>query len=140
LGTIFISISAGFLTRIGFKKLVAVYDSNLYGASVVRKPGKLVQEFYFHITTSIKYQVYDATIQGSFFNYNSPIIFDLLPVRFNREAGFKYRKNNLNLSYVFVYRSKKLHNEINTGYFYGSIGVSCLFRKRPDAIVRIEFC
>lgn len=128
LGTIFTSISAGFLTRIGFKKLAPIYDSNLYGASVSRKPGELEQEFYFYIAPSIKYQVYDATIQGSLFNENSPITFDLIPVRFNGEAGFKYRKNNFNLSYVFVYRSKELHNEINTGYFYGSIGVSYLLR------------
>jgi lipid A 3-O-deacylase len=128
LGTIFTSISAGFLTRIGFEKLAPIYDSNLYGASVSRKPGKLEQEFYFYIAPSIKYQVYDATIEGSLFNDNSPITFDLIPVRFNGEAGFKYRKNNLNLSYAFVYRSKELHNEINTGYFYGSIGVSYLLR------------
>jgi hypothetical protein len=29
LGTIFTSVAAGFLTRIGFKKLVPIFDSNL---------------------------------------------------------------------------------------------------------------
>lgn len=127
LGTIFTSVSAGFLTRIGFKKLVPIYDSNLHGASVSGKPWELGEEFYFYIAPSIRYQLYDATIQGSLFNDNSPVTFDLIPVRFNGEAGFKYRKNNLNLSYTFVYRSKELHNTINTGYFYGSIGGSYLF-------------
>ncbi|CAM2842123.1 lipid A deacylase LpxR family protein [Flavobacterium frigoris] len=127
LGTIFTSVSAGFLTRIGFKKLAPIYDSNLYGASVSSTSGRVVEEFYFYIAPSIKYQLYDATIQGSLFNNNSSVTFDLIPVRFNGEAGFKYRKNNLNLSYAFVYRSKELYNNINTGYFYGSIGGSYLF-------------
>jgi lipid A 3-O-deacylase len=128
LGTIFTDVSAGFLTRIGFKKLVPVYDSNLYGASVSRELRKSESEFYFYIAPSIKYQVYDATIQGSLFNNNSLVTFDLIPVRFNGEAGFKYRKNNLNLSYAFVYRSKELHSNVNTGYFYGSILVSYLLK------------
>jgi hypothetical protein len=127
-GTIFTSISVGFLSRIGFRKLVPIYDSNLYGASITSEIGQPHREFYFYIAPSIKYQMYDATIQGSLFNDNSPVTFNLIPIRFNGEAGLKYRKDNLNLSYAFVYRSKELHNVINTGYFYGSIVVSYLLK------------
>jgi lipid A 3-O-deacylase len=122
LGTIFTAASAGFMTRIGLKKLVPVYDSNFYGGSI----GSNESEFYFYIAPSINYQLYDATIQGSLFNNNSPVTFDLVPFRFNGEAGFKYRKNNLNLFYVFVYRGKELYSKTISGYFYGSIGVSYL--------------
>jgi hypothetical protein len=128
LGTIFTSISTGFVSRIGFRKLVTIYDSNLYGASMTTKTKELQSEFYFYIAPSIKYQFYDATIQGSLFNDYSPVTFDLIPLRFNGEAGVKYRKNNLNLSYAFIYRSKELHNVINTGYFYGSIVISYLLK------------
>jgi hypothetical protein len=128
LGTVFTNISAGFLSRIGFKKLVPIYNSNLYGASVTSENQKLGREFYFYVAPSINYQLYDATIQGSLFNNTSPVTFDLIPIRFNGEAGVKYRKNNLNLSYAFVYRSKELHNVINTGYFYGSIVISYLLK------------
>jgi hypothetical protein len=65
------------------------------------------------------------TIQ-SLFNDNSAVTFDLIPIRFNGEVGFKYRKNNLNLSYACV--PVELHNQINTGYFYGSILVSYLLK------------
>lgn len=126
LGTVFTGFSAGFLTRIGFEKLVPIYDSNIYGASVSDELRKPEPEFYFYIASSIRYQVYDATIQGGLINDNSPVTFDLIPIRFNGEAGIKFRKDNLNLSYAFVYRSKELHNKINTGYFYGSIMVSYL--------------
>ncbi|WP_317165178.1 lipid A deacylase LpxR family protein [Flavobacterium sp. XN-5] len=128
LGTVFTGFSAGFLSRIGFEKLVPIYDSNMYGASVSSESRKLEPEFYFYIAPSIRYQVYDATIQGGLINDNSPVTFDLIPIRFNGEAGFKFRKDNLNLSYAFVYRSKELHNKINTGYFYGSILVSYLLK------------
>jgi len=83
-------------------------------------------EFYFYINPSVNYQLYDATIQGSFFNDNSPITFPLMPFRFNGEAGFKYRKNNWNLSYLFVYRGQEAKNIVIKGYFYGSIGVGYL--------------
>ena len=56
------------------------------------------------------------------------LTFDLVPFRFNGEAGFKYRINNLNLSYVFVYRGKELYSRTISGYFYGSIGVSYLLK------------
>jgi hypothetical protein len=53
------------------------------------------KEFYFYIAPSIKYQVYDATIQGSLLIIVRT--FDLIPVRFNGEAGLN-TENNLNLS------------------------------------------
>ncbi|MBC5839554.1 lipid A deacylase LpxR family protein [Flavobacterium muglaense] len=124
LGTIFTGVSTGFLTRIGLKKLVPVYNSNLHGASL----GSVATEFYFYIAPSVNYQLYDATIQGSLFSSNSPVTFSLVPFRFNGEAGFKYRKNNLNLSYVFVYRGKELYSKTISGYFYGSIGLSYLLK------------
>tara|TARA_R110002126_G_scaffold180722_4_gene329521 strand:+ start:1349 stop:2287 length:939 start_codon:yes stop_codon:yes gene_type:complete len=124
LGTIFSGASTGFLTRIGFKKLVPMYNSNLHGGAI----GSNEREFYFYIAPSLNYQLYDATIQGSLFNNNSAVTFDLVPFRFNGEAGFKYRINNLNLSYVFVYRGKELYSRTISGYFYGSIGVSYLLK------------
>jgi hypothetical protein len=128
LGTIFTSASIGILSRIGFKKLTAVYNSNLYNASVNSYSQQIPSEFYFYIAPSLSYQLYDATIQGSLFNDTSPQTFSIVPFRFNGEAGFKYRKNNLNLSYVFVYRGKELYINTSSGYFYGSIGVSYLLK------------
>lgn len=124
LGTIFTGASTGFLTRIGFKKLAPIYNSNLYGGAI----GSNVTEFYFYLAPSVNYQLYDATIQGGLFKDDSPVTYDLVPLRFNGEAGFKYRKNNLNLGYSFVYKGKEVNNDENTGYFYGSISISFLFK------------
>ncbi|MES2239414.1 MAG: lipid A deacylase LpxR family protein [Bacteroidota bacterium] len=128
LGTIFTSLSTGFVSRIGIKKLVSLSESNFYGASLNKEGNPLESEFYFYMAPSVNYQLYDATIQGSLFNDNSPVTFDIIPFRFNGEAGLKYRINNLNLSYAFVYRGKELKLDRNMGYFYGSIQVSYLFK------------
>ncbi|PXY44882.1 lipid A deacylase LpxR family protein [Flavobacterium hydrophilum] len=131
LGTIFTGVSTGILARFGFKKLLPVYDSNLHDASVSFEPQYNVREFYFYAMPSVNYQFYDATIQGSMFNDTSPLTFDLEPLRFNAEAGFKYRHNDFNVSYSFMYRGRELKDpdtNTNTGYFYGSIRLGFLLK------------
>lgn len=127
-GTVLNGITAGPLARFSLKKLLPFYDSNLHNASLNADKLKYTEqsEFYFYINPNINYQVYDATIQGSMFNNDSPVTFDLRPLRFCGEAGFKYRKNHWNLHYLFIYRSKEVDNIRNEGYFYGSIGASYL--------------
>lgn len=125
LGTIFTQINTGLVTRIGFKKLLPISDSNLYGGSVGTTKANN-NEFYFYIVPSIRYQVYDATIQGSLFDDNSPVTFSIVPLRFNLKAGLMYRKNNFNLSYSFIYTSKEVADSPSISFFYGSIGFSFL--------------
>lgn len=130
-GTIFNGAQVGLLSRISLKKpLQPVYDSNLYGASLNADKSKYREqsELYLYFSPNINYQLYDATIKGSYFNDSSPVTFPLVPFRFNGEAGIKYRKNNLNLSYTFMYRGKELYNRVITGYYYGSITASWLFK------------
>lgn len=128
LGTIFTGFSTGFLSRIGFRKLLPVYDSNMYDASVSSEPKFNTKEFYFYVMPGVNYQLYDATIQGSLFNTTSPVTFDVIPWRFNAEAGFKYRFNNFNMSYSFLYRGKELYSHDMAGSFYGSIRMGFLLR------------
>lgn len=124
-GTVLDGISVGFLSRISLKKLLPVYNSNLYDAALNSDSQfyKQESEFYFYIAPYLNYRLYDATIQGSMFNDNSPVTFALMPFRFNGEAGLKYRKNKLDLSYSFIYRGKEAKNDLIKGYFYGSIGI-----------------
>lgn len=131
LGTIFTGVSTGFLARIGFKKLLPIYDSNLHDASVSSQPQFNIREFYFYAMPSVNYQFYDATIEGSMFKDTSPLTFDLEPLRFNAEFGLKYRHNNFNLSYSFIYRGRELKDPVhdtNSGYFFGSIRLGYLLK------------
>lgn len=130
-GTIFDGVSTGFLTRIGFKKLLPIYDSNLHDASVSSVPQYNIREFYFYAIPSVNYQFYDATIEGSMFSNTSPLTFELEPLRFNAEFGLKYRHNNFNMSYSFIYRGRELRDpetNTNSGYFYGSIRFGYLLK------------
>lgn len=128
LGTIFTGVSTGFLARIGFKKLLPVYESNLYDASVSAQAKQTIREFYCYAIPTVNYQFYDATIEGSMFNDTSPVTFDLVPLRFNGEFGLKYRHDNFNMSYAFIYRGRELEHPTNTGYFYGSIRFGYLLK------------
>ncbi len=127
MGTILNEITLGPVLRIGFKKLLLISDSNLYDATLrYDKQYRETSEFYFFISPKVNYQIYDATIQGSLFNDNSPVKFPLIPFRFQGEAGFKYRKNNWNFHYTFNYTTQEADNIVNIGYYYGSIGVGYL--------------
>ena len=129
LGTVLNGTNLGFSTRIGLKKLLPIFDSNFYGAALNQDKSvyKSQSEAYFYINSGLNYQLYDATFQGGLFDNSSPITFKLIPFRFVGAAGFKYRKNNLNLSYSFVYQGKEAKSEGLTGYYYGSIGIGFLF-------------
>ena len=107
IGAIFTSLSTSFVARIGIKKLLKLSESNFHGASISEDTNPK-KELYIYMVPSINYQIYDATIQGSLINDKSPVTFDLIPIRINAELGLKYRKNNWNLSYAFVYRGKEL--------------------------------
>src|SRR6218665_134442 len=126
LGTIWIEATGGFTARIGLMKLLPVYDSNFHYASLSTDKNKKVREFYAYVSPKANYQVFDATIEGGFSDIKSPVTFKITPWRFNFEAGVKYRKNNWNLSYAFLYRGKELYNNVISSYYYGSIGVSYL--------------
>ncbi|NBL64657.1 DUF2219 family protein [Flavobacterium sp. NST-5] len=128
-GTAFTQISAGPIARFAlWKKLLPMHESNLLNASLQREKEayKTQKEFYFYVNPSLNYQLYDATIQGSLFNDQSPVTYNLIPFRFNAEAGLRYRSNHWNLHYLFIYRGKELSNYKIEGYFYGSIGASYL--------------
>ena len=128
-GTVLNEITLGPVLRIGFKKLLPVSESNLYDAALRYDTNyRETSEFYFFISPKVNYQAYDATIEGSLFKDNSPVKFDLIPWRFQGEAGFKYRKNQWNFHYTFNYTTQEADNIVNEGYFYGSIGVGYLWK------------
>ncbi len=122
-GTVNSGISIGVLSRLSLKPLLPVYQSNLYQASIDRDKDafRKQSEFYLFLVPHLNYQLYDATIQGSMFSDNSPVTYDVMPFRFNAEAGLKYRKGKWDLSYVFVYRGKELKRDGVKGFIYGSI-------------------
>ncbi len=116
-GTAFTGTNIGILSRVSLSKsLTAMHDSNFY-----KGLGTAKKELYFFILPKINLQLYDATIQGSLFNKDSPVTFSLKPLRFKAEAGFKWKYNRFNLSYVFNYTTDEIKNSSATGFYYGAI-------------------
>ncbi|NDJ00075.1 lipid A deacylase LpxR family protein [Flavobacterium sp. LaA7.5] len=130
-GTVWTGASVGAMARINLHKnlvLKPIYNSMLHNATVShdKESYKGRRELFLFLNPNINYQIYDATIQGSLFNDDSPVTFPLIPVRFNAEFGVKYGRNNWNLSYSVNYRGKELSNSVITGYHYGSIVIGYL--------------
>ena len=123
IGTAFSSLNIGTLSRISLSKpLKAMHNSNYYNGL-----GSTVKELYFFVSPKVNAQAYDATIQGSMFTNESPVTFNLKPIRFNGEAGLKIKYYQYNLSCMINYTTDEIKNSSATGYFYGSIVGSYVF-------------
>lgn len=123
IGTAFTGFNIGALARISLlKSIVPMQKSNFYNGL-----GNSAKEFYFFILPKINVQIYDATIQGSLFNDDSPVVFGLKPIRFKAETGLKFKYGQFNVSAVFNYTSDEIKKSSSTGYYYGSVVGSYVF-------------
>lgn len=127
-GTIFTDISAGIYTRLGFKKLQKLYNSTAFHSNLNTEKNINYSESYLYFKPLISYVVYDATIQGSFLNTNSPITYEIMPFKFSLEIGYRYNWNRFNYGYTFHYHTKKLKSiRVKNSNTYGSIYIGYNF-------------
>ena len=131
IGTVFTSISSGFLARIGFKPLQPLANSIAYQTNINNKNTsyfRAIESFIF-IKPSIRYAFYDATLQGSFLNTSSPITRELVPFIFDIAIGFQCTTNQFNLGYTYNYNSNKSKElRFDDGHSYGSIQLSYVLK------------
>lgn len=122
-GTAFNSLNSGLLFRVSLKKgLQKLSKSNFFPSFINQK------EFYFYLNPEAKLQLYDATIQGSMFSNNSPLTYDIIPVRFILNAGINYDSENLHLKYEFHYTTNEISKSTATGYYYGTLSLAYDFK------------
>ncbi|KAB1154693.1 lipid A deacylase LpxR family protein [Tenacibaculum aiptasiae] len=130
LGTVYTDFSSGFLLRIGLKPLQKITNSIIFNANLNNdKTGfnNEIESFLF-IKPMLTYAIYDASIQGSFLNNNSPITFELEPLRFTNEIGIRFTLNRFNFGYSVHFHTKKLKSvRVPRGNFYGSIQLNYQF-------------
>lgn len=128
IGTIFTSISTGFYSRFGLKDLQHFSNSIAFGSALSKSEIKKSESFIF-CKPMIHYTIYDATIQGSFLNTTSPVTFELKPIYFSLELGYKYSSGKrFNYGYTYHFHTKKLEsvNATKTNS-YGSIFIGYNF-------------
>ncbi len=124
LGTIHTDATIGILSRISLNDLLPIFNSNIYGASAGKNNSNT--EAYFYISPRVNYTLYDATIQGSMFDNSSPLVYSVIPFRFNVETGIRFRYKKINFSYGVVFNSKEVQNSNASRDQYGRIAVSVL--------------
>lgn len=124
IGTVFTEASTGLYTRIGFKPLQNLVNSIAFRGNLNNKTTKYNNEaeVFLYAKPVFTYVAYDATIQGSFLNDNSPVTYDIKHFKFSGEVGIRFTSNRFNFGYAVHFHSKKLESvRVPNTNFYGSL-------------------
>lgn len=129
-GTIYTNISSGAYMRLGIKPLTNIINSIAFNTNLNDGNTSFNNEVesFFYIKPTVRYAIYDATIQGSFLNNSNPVTKELVPLVFNLELGFKFTANKLNFGYTFNYNTSKSRElKYTYGNKFGTINFNYLF-------------
>jgi lipid A 3-O-deacylase len=122
-GTTFSGAGAGILFRAGkINQLFnSAYTNAVIGHDATTK--KLVQkEVFFYAKPQLNVVAYDATIQGSMFNEDSPITFDTKPLVFAQQLGVNYSSPRFTVDFGLLFKSKELKSSAKA-HQYGTISM-----------------
>ncbi len=123
LGTTFNGAGAGILLRTGNinQLFQTAYTNSTIGTRI--KSAKLVtSEAFFYAKPQLNYVAYDATIQGSLFNDDSPVTFKTRPVVFAQQLGFNYSTQRFTFDFGLLFKTKEVKSTAKA-HQYGSISM-----------------
>lgn len=123
IGTTYNGTGAGVVFRAG--DINQLFNSAHYNAAIGHnsKTEKLKKrEFYFYAKPQLSYVAYDATVQGSLFNNESPVTFGVKPFVFSQQLGVNYSTPRFTVDYSLIFLSKEIKSNA-TAHQYGSIGM-----------------
>lgn len=130
-GTIFTNLTTGLYARLGIFKLKELNNSIAFHGNLnkdVSKKKNNLKEAFFFIKPLVHYNLYDATIQGSFLNTSSPVTYKISPFSFSTELGVLFTLNKVHLGYTANLYSKRINNpKVPLINFYGSIYINYQF-------------
>jgi len=116
------------LTRASIYKLHPIYNSNCTGSTISRnKDISYEKELFLYFSPKLSYIIYDATIQGGMFSDNSPVTFDVRPLRLYLELGISGSYKNLNAGYSVIFQTNGAKNNLVKDDVYASIFLSYRF-------------
>lgn len=120
-GTIYNGAGAGILFRGG--RINQLFNS-AYTNSVIGNNPKtkalVKREFFFYAKPQLNYVAYDATVQGSLFNNDSPVTFGVKPLVFAQQLGFNYSSQRFTFDFGMIFKSKEVKSTAKP-HQYGSI-------------------
>lgn len=123
IGTTFSGAGAGILLRTG--KINQLFNSAATNAAISNNSAtaKLVKnEFFFYAKPQINFVAYDATVQGSMFNTNSPVVFDVKPIVFAQQIGLNYSTPRFTIDYSLLFKSREIKSTAKA-HQYGTISM-----------------
>lgn len=128
-GTTFSGAGAGVLFRTG--RLNQLFNTT-YTNSLISNKAKSEKftknEFYFYAKPQLNFVAYDATIQGSMFQDDSPITYGIKSLVFAQQLGFDYSTPRFTVGYSIIFKSKEIKSTARA-HQYGTIALSYRFGK-----------
>lgn len=108
LGTTFSGAGASFLIRAGRLNQLfnSAYHNAVIGEAKTKKLNK--SELFFYIKPQLNFVAYDATIQGSMFNNDSPVTFGVKPLVFEQQFGINYSSNRFTVDFNIIFKTKEV--------------------------------
>ncbi|MBC7416767.1 MAG: lipid A deacylase LpxR family protein [Pedobacter sp.] len=122
LGSTFSGAGISALLRIG--TLNQLFNSSSYNATIGETADKRFneKELFFYLRPKLNYVAYDATIQGSLFNNDSPVTFGVEPIVFEQQAGANYTIRRLSFDFSVIFKTKEVKS-IAKPQNYGSFSM-----------------
>lgn len=122
-GTTFSGAGAGLLFRTG--NLNQLFNS-AYTNAVIGNNAKtkalVKREFYFYAKPQLNVVAYDATIQGSMFNNDSPVTFDQKPLVFAQQLGVNYSSQRFTADFGTIFKTREIKS-VARAHQWGSISL-----------------
>ncbi|PWS29995.1 lipid A deacylase LpxR family protein [Pedobacter paludis] len=128
LGTTFSGLGASVLFRAG--RLNQLFNSAYHNAVIGNsKTASLNKsEFFFYAKPQLNVVAYDATIQGSLFNDDSPVTFGVKPIVFEQQFGVNYSSKRFTADFNIIFKTKEVKS-VAKAQNYGGLSLYYRFGK-----------
>jgi len=123
LGTTFTGAGAGLLFRTGSLNQLfnSAYTNAVIGNNAKTK-ALVKREFFFYAKPQLNLVGYDATIQGSLFNNDSPVTFGQKPLVFAQQLGVDYSSQRFTFDFGVIFKTKEVKS-VARAHQWGSISM-----------------
>lgn len=122
-GTTFSGAGAGILFRAG--GINQLFNSAYTNAVIGNNPKTktlVKREIFFYAKPQLNFVAYDATVQGSMFNNDSPVTFGVKPIVFAQQIGFNYSSQRFTFDFGMLFKTKEIKSSAKA-HQYGSISM-----------------
>ena len=120
-GTTYTGAGAGVLFRTGALNQLfnSAYTNAVIGNNAKTK-AMVKREFFFYAKPQLNFVAYDATVQGSLFNNDSPVTFSVKPIVFAQQLGLNYSSQRFTADYSMLFKTKEIKSTARA-HQWGSI-------------------